>query len=358
MGREGRHLGVVVGGRDLHHVHGDQLDRAHHLANGTQQLTGEQTARLRRSGPRREARVQHVDIDGEVDDLRTVQRLGDGIGHHGLRATRFDLRHEVPAHPLGAHPGDRLGWRPVAAESDLHEIPSFDDPRLDEPAHGGAVRAEDAPGAVGRIGMCIEVHHAKSLWPDRLGDRRGGREGDRVVPAQDDRNRPAGRDLQHLAPDHLVTTLQVGGRHGRVAGVDAVEPVEGLDPQLQRVEAPGVIGRGSNRAGSEPGTRAVADPVVEGSADDRHVGPAFAQRRAIGQQRKLLEGCAAHVGGQVEVVVGRVRILVGGGRMLVVLPAPAQLVGHGAVSTLLRIAPRASAVAVRSRPAGRASRGC
>src|SRR5205814_7429851 len=109
--------------------------------------------------------------------------------------------------------------------------------------------------------------------------------------------------------------------------------------QLQGVEAPGVIGRGSIRAGSEPGTRAVADPVVEGSTDDRHVGPAFAQRRAIGQQRKLLEGCTAHVGGQVEVVVGRVRILVGGGRMLVVLPAPAQLVGHGAVSTLLRSPP-------------------
>ena len=55
----------------------------------------------------------------------------------------------------------------------------------------------------------------------------------------------------------------------------------------------------------------MADCIVEWRADDRHVGPALAKRRRIGQDRKLLKARTADIGRQVEVVVGGVRIFVG-----------------------------------------------
>src|SRR5690606_41636659 len=40
----------------------------------------------------------------------------------GLCAAFLDLGHEVPAHLVSPHPLERMGWGPVAAQADLHEV--------------------------------------------------------------------------------------------------------------------------------------------------------------------------------------------------------------------------------------------
>ena len=58
----------------------------------------------------------------EVDGVRAVERLVDGVVDHGLGAPLLDLAHQVPAQALLLHPGERLGRRPVAAQPDLDEV--------------------------------------------------------------------------------------------------------------------------------------------------------------------------------------------------------------------------------------------
>jgi hypothetical protein len=70
--------------------------------------------------------------------------------------------------------------------------------------------------------------------PDRpgmadLGDRGRARPGDRVVAAEDDRDRAGRGDLADLAVDERVGPLDPGGDDVRVAGVDDIEVLEGLD---------------------------------------------------------------------------------------------------------------------------------
>ena len=62
-----------------------------------------------RAGPRRQPGIDDVDVDRQVDHLRPVEGLGDGIGDDRLAAALLDLGHEVPAHALLAHPVQRLG---------------------------------------------------------------------------------------------------------------------------------------------------------------------------------------------------------------------------------------------------------
>ena len=77
---------MVVGRRYLYHVHRGQLHGAHHLADGAEQLARQHPTRLRRACTGRETWIEDVDVDGQVDGLRSVERLRDRIGHHGLRA--------------------------------------------------------------------------------------------------------------------------------------------------------------------------------------------------------------------------------------------------------------------------------
>ena len=47
--------------------------------------------------PGRQARIDHVDVEREVDRVGTVERLGDRVGDHRLGAAFLDLGHEVIA---------------------------------------------------------------------------------------------------------------------------------------------------------------------------------------------------------------------------------------------------------------------
>ena len=126
--------------------------------------------------------------------------------------------------------------RPVAAQPDLHEVAALDRARLDEPAHRRAVTGEDAPVVVGGVGVGVEMDDADAAGSADLGDGGRRRPGDRVVAAEDDRDRAGLGDLEDLAVDHRVAALEPGRHDVRVAGVDHGQHLERLDVELERVE--------------------------------------------------------------------------------------------------------------------------
>ncbi len=157
-------------------------------ADGPQQLARQQAARLRRPRARRAARIDHVDVDREVDRVRAVERLGDGVIDDRLGAALLDLAHQVPAEALLAHPLERLDRRPVAAQPDLDEVATQHRARFDQPSHGCPVPGQHAPVVVGRVRMGIEVHDADAPRPPHLGDRGRRGPGDRMVTTEHDRD--------------------------------------------------------------------------------------------------------------------------------------------------------------------------
>ena len=56
-------------------------------------LARQHTAGFRGPRPRRHPRVDHVDVEAEVDRIGTVKRLGDRLGDHRLRPALLDLAH-------------------------------------------------------------------------------------------------------------------------------------------------------------------------------------------------------------------------------------------------------------------------
>ena len=144
--------------------------------------------------PGAKRRVEHVDVDRDVQLVGLGQRLADGVGHHGLEAALPDLLHRVPRHALFEHPLERVLRRPVAAQADLHEVGAGDGAGLDQAAHRRAVAGQVAVDDVGGVGVGVEVDDADVAVAVHVGDGGGRRPGDRVVAAEDDRHDAARGD--------------------------------------------------------------------------------------------------------------------------------------------------------------------
>jgi hypothetical protein len=259
---------MVVRWRDLDDVHPRQLDPTDDPADRPEQLAAREPAGLGRAGSGCESRIDDVDIEAEVDRVRSVERLGDRIVDDRLGPALLDLRHEVVAKAVLLHPFECLDRRPVSAQPDLDEVLALNRTRLDEPPHRRPVAREDAPIVVGRIRMGIEMDDSDAAGPADLGDRGRARPGDRVVAAEDDGDGPRRGHLADLAVDHGMGTLDPGGDDVRIPGVDDRQELERLDPELERVHRARRVLRLADGARAEPSARPVADGIVEWGADD------------------------------------------------------------------------------------------
>ena len=192
----------------------------------------------------------------------------------------------MPCSPIHASVS---GAGPVAAQADLDEVAPGHRARLDEPAHRRAVGAQVAPRRVRGIGVGIEVDDPQAARSDGACHCRGRRKRDRVVAAEDDRERAGGQHVGDLALDHGMAALDVHRRDRRVAGVDHVEPLVRLDPELERVDRSGVVARLADGPRPESGPGSMAHRVVERGSDDRDVRAALGERGGIGDPWQLLE---------------------------------------------------------------------
>ena len=139
MGGVDRQFGVVVGGGHLDHVDSDDVVLEAELPHQPQQVCAGDAARLRGAGTRRVGRIEHVDVDGDVQLVGLRERLGDGVAHDLLEAALPNLLHRVPRHALLEHPLERVLGRPIAAQPDLYEVRTRHRTRLDQPPHRRAV---------------------------------------------------------------------------------------------------------------------------------------------------------------------------------------------------------------------------
>ena len=141
---------------------------------------------------------------------QSSSRDGERLGQAFVQAPRHDLGHLVAAHLLVGHPVQRLRLRPVAAQPDLQEPVAAHRAGLDQPAHRRAVPVQRAELGVAGVGVRVEVdqrHPAPAHVPGHAG-RVGER--DRVVAAEDHRDRaarqpPSARPLRSLRSESSVS---------------------------------------------------------------------------------------------------------------------------------------------------------
>src|SRR5205085_4248479 len=108
------------------------------------------------------------------------------------------------------------------------------------------------------IRVRVEVDEPERAVPPGTGANVGL--GDRVVAAENDRDRSRGDDLADRALDRLVRSGGVSGEDRRVAVVDHPQLGHRVDVRLE--VRPRRATRGPNRAWAEAGPRPIGDEVV------------------------------------------------------------------------------------------------
>ncbi len=175
--------------------------------------------------------------------------------------------HEEARDPVLRLPRELALAGPVAPETDLHVARTVDVTVAHEPVHRRPVRDLDAEDLLAGIRMGVEVDEG-----DRPVHRRNRLDvglGDRVVAAEDDRDRARRDDLPDDSLDRRVIAGRIGGHDGRVTEVDDAELRDRIEAGLQ-MRAWRAAG-GANGARPEPGARPVGGEIVHRRADDRDV---------------------------------------------------------------------------------------
>ena len=219
-----------------------------------------------------------------------VERLVDGLGDDRLGAALLDLAHEVVAQALA--PSSIRMSRPAASSRAVR--PGRSCGRRPRPIRSRRRIGVPWPARTPQSSLAVSAWASKWTMPMLPGRRisataGGGRPGDRVVAAEDDRDGAGLGDLAHLAVDQRVRALDPGGDDVGVAGIDDIEDLERLDVELERVDRARRVLRLADRARPESRTGAVADRVVERRADDRDVRLPGAELGGIGHPRQLHE---------------------------------------------------------------------
>jgi len=204
-GKGGGLAGVVVAGADLDDVGADDVELLD-AAQDADELARRPAAGLGGAGAGRGARVQHVDVDGEVDGLVRVEadavdeaaddadgpaQLVDVVrvdAQEALLGARVGVVAVVDARQARAEAAvgrGRVGDEPLGA-GDVEEAAVVEARLLREPVRGVA-------HGVPRVEVRVEVQHRDGLPVDLVQRAQGG-QGDAVVAAEGDQPGPAGGD--------------------------------------------------------------------------------------------------------------------------------------------------------------------
>jgi hypothetical protein len=172
-----------------------------------------------------------------------------------------------------AHPLLQPQVWPISADPDLHEMITPHRAGLDQPAHRRSVPVEGAELGIPRIGVRVEVDDADSTETQAVGNSGNIWKGDRVVTAEDDRDRAG----PYSSPYHLsqirMALLDVAGRHEHIAHIDNMQFGERVDAENQVGPPRDVRRRVAEpyRERAEAGTRTVRRPTVERRPDDHDI---------------------------------------------------------------------------------------
>ena len=154
--------------------------------------------------------------------------------------------------PCSACQANSCSPGPVAAQADLHVAAPVDVAVADEPVHRRPVRDLDAEHLLAGVRVRVEVDEGDRAV--HRGHCLDVRLGDRVIAAEDDRDRARRDDLTDDALDRGVISGRIRRDDGRVAEVDDAELRDRVEPRLQ--VRPRRTARGANRPRAEPRARA------------------------------------------------------------------------------------------------------
>ena len=96
--------------------------------------------------------------------------------------------------------------------------------------------------------------------------------GDRMVPAEYERDRPGVDHVPDDALDRRVRGDRVGWDHRRVTEVHHPQRLEWIDPGVE-VHPAEAVARDPDRPRTEARARMLRDELVQGRADDSHIDP-------------------------------------------------------------------------------------
>ena len=270
--------GRVVLRRDLDDIAADDVDALQAVQDRLSLARG-QASSLRRSGARREGRVEAVDVERDVG--RAVADDLSRLFHDALDADPVDILDVQDGHPgfVGKPPED-LGR---AADADLDRAFGVEHAGEHRLAERAAMVKFGPVDLAHRVAMRIDMDEAdRPVVPERLQDRIG----DRMVAA--DRQRPYSSrpDARVECLDVLDAAVEAEARaHRHVADVGGLALRSRHDAERMIVGADALDL--AHRAGSEAGPRPVGNAEIHRHPDQRDIEPAkigqIGRLRPVGQ---------------------------------------------------------------------------
>ncbi len=216
-----------------------------------------EAARNRRTGARREGRIEAIDIKRQIG-FPAADGLGDLLRHLG----GAHLMHLVgiedtePECPLAMECG---------ADADLDRSPRIDDSIADSIVEHGAVI--DAVAVIGLdISMGIEMHQRQGAMHFGMRLQQGIR--DEMVAAEGDEFRPLLDHGQRMVGDRVGNRFLAAPIEETIAIIDDGQRVEGIE-HPRPIRPPGMFDRClADRFGPEAGAGPVAHRLIERDAGD------------------------------------------------------------------------------------------
>ena len=256
---------MVVLRLDLDEIETDEIE-APQSAHEPERIAAAWPADFRRPRPRRESRIDEVDVEAEKD-----RALADPREHLRQHSVDTALQQRLGRDQVKA---ERARTVPIfgavqrTPDAQLHRPRGLDQTLLDRAAAPGAVGVALAPVVVPGIGVGIEIDQADR--PVALGDRPQLSQRDRMVSSDGERNDLGSEDRAEPFVDHFVRGLHVPGDHGEIARVDGGHVFEDLDVLLDVVRP-----QQSRRLADGRRRESTADPIgdrrIERDAEERRV---------------------------------------------------------------------------------------
>ncbi len=189
------------------------------------------------------------------------ERLGQALG----QTARPDLGHLIRPHALRGHPVERRRSGPVTAQSELQEPVTAQRARFDQPPHRLAVPDQRPELGVAGVGVGIEVDHRDPPGAQVLRHPGGIGPGDRVITAEDQRDRAGAGHGVHGNLQIVHRTGRVAREHLDIAGVVDAQVGQPVHPQGQGRPRAVVrqVAALADLLRTEAGTRSVRRAAVE-----------------------------------------------------------------------------------------------
>ncbi len=287
---DARDLRMVVGRRDLHDVSTDHIG-ADQTSQAVQQLPAGHAARFRGPGAGGVRRVEHIDIDRDID--RAVPESGPHPLDHGgepvdlevVGADHLETEHLVI--------GEVCRCVERSPNADVQAVFGIEQSFLAGPAERGAVGERRTEVGIPGVQVGIEVQHRDRTVVSV--QRSEQRQRDGVVAAEGDELGAALAQLVGCALDRGDGLGDVERVHRDVTGVGDLMHRERLDVEA-RVVRPQQLGCGADVLRAEAGPWPVRDSGVERDADQGDVGVGHLVRTGQARERGRPR-IARHLGG-------------------------------------------------------------